>query len=218
MKSHSHWLHWDVTSNFHCSLHKTAWLSDKAEIILAIGASASTAHSCTLAFLYLGFKSQLLHLGVVIIFFNLQAGTLTKFEIQSVSCSAKLIDLPQMKENIPLLYREDCAFDNSHLLYIGGEEKEKEIKFFNSRPKVSKPEVMLISPIQLFPEYGFTFLYNVRWHLKMMCKHFPRPDWSLGSFVYSLPPLLDTFLEYTLCIAEDSFPPSVALLSKASCR
>lgn len=116
------------------------------------------AHSHTLTFLYLGFKPQLLLLGLF--FLNLQAGILTKFEIQSVSCSAKLIDVLLLRGNIPLLCREACAaFDNSHLLYSGVEEKEKtkEIKLFNSRPKVSQPEVKLISLVQLFPEYGFMF-------------------------------------------------------------
>lgn len=117
------------------------------------------AHSHTLTFLYLGFKPQLLLLGLF--FLNLQAGILTKFEIPSVSCSAKLIDVPLLRGNIPLLCREDCAaFDNSHLLYSGGKEKEKTkeiIKLFNSRPKVSQPEVKLISLVQLFPEYGFMF-------------------------------------------------------------
>lgn len=70
-----------------------------------------------------------------------------------MGCSAKLVDLPPLRENI-LLCREDCAaFGNSHLLYIGGEEKEKtEIKLCNSRA-----EVKLILPVQVFPEYGFIF-------------------------------------------------------------
>lgn len=90
-------------------------------------------------------------------FFNLTAGILTKFEIQSVSHSSKF---PLLRGNIPLLCREGCAaFDSSHLLYIGSEEKEstKEIKLFISRPKASQPEVKLILPAQLFPEYGFMF-------------------------------------------------------------
>lgn len=51
-------------------------------------------------------------------------------------------------------------FDNPHLLYIGGEkENRKDIKLFNSRPKVSQTEVKLISSVQVFPEYGFIYIY-----------------------------------------------------------
>lgn len=93
-------------------------------------------------------------------FFNLPAGILTKFEIQSANCSAKLIDLTPLRGNIPSLCRKDCAaFDNSHLLQIDGEEKEKtkERKSLNSRPKLSQPEVKVLSPVQFCPKYGFTF-------------------------------------------------------------
>jgi len=64
-------------------------MADKTEIMLATNASASVARSRTLALLYLAFKSQLL-----LLLLPLQAGALTKFESQSVSCSAKSIDLP----------------------------------------------------------------------------------------------------------------------------
>lgn len=148
MKSYSHWLHWNVTSNFHCSLHKTACLSDKTEIILATKASASMAGSRRLAFLFLGFKFQLLLLVwfylfgwfvLLVIFFNLPTEVIKKFEIQLLSCPAKLIDLPHLSGNIPVLVKrtvQHCYRCHPHLFYISDEKENiKDIKLFNSRLK-----------------------------------------------------------------------------------
>lgn len=168
MKSYSHWLHWNVTSNFHCSLHKTPCLSDKTEIILATKASASMAGSHRLAFLFLGFKFQLLLLvwlylfvWLVLLVFFFWSSNRSYYKIwDSVS---KLLDYsdwsPPSEGQHTCLCEDGCpAFDNPHLLYSGGEkENRKGITLFNLRPKVSQTEVRLISPVQLFLEYGFIF-------------------------------------------------------------
>lgn len=69
------------------------------------------AGSHRLAFLFLGFKFQLLllvwfYLFVWLVlwwfFFDLPTEVITKFEIQSISCSAKVIDLPHLRGSIPV--------------------------------------------------------------------------------------------------------------------
>lgn len=69
------------------------------------------AGSCRLAFLSLGLKFQLLllvlfclfiWLVLLVFFFNLPTEVITKFEIQSVSFSAKLTDLPHLSDNTPV--------------------------------------------------------------------------------------------------------------------
>lgn len=63
------------------------------------------------------------------------------------------------------------------MLYIGGEkENTKDIKLFNSRPKVSQTEVKLLSSVQLFLEYGFIF-----YHLSV------QPEVAARRDVYAFP-------------------------------